>query len=235
MTPITINDKPYSIPSSWNEVTVRQWMALRYANKLSGIIAVLADLPINDILHSSEVDLDDRLWPMLEWYTKAPDWKNLKPKPFLFVRDRALRIPDNLGYSTYEQVENLKTYFNEEIQTKKNDDFASMIVPAVAMWAQPEYDKSAYDEYRAKEMEKELMESSIMEVYPLATFFFRKHLGLQSLNTGPLKSGLRMKIITMLKGRLLKSLNRLEALARYTNSPKEIRQSSTKSSNWNTT
>lgn len=246
MIPIKINidsTKEYSLPQSWDEVKTYQFIRLSTIQgepKLSEIIAILADINLDEVRNSSDLKLDERLWPLLSWYAKAPDWQNLKKPEYVQIDGKCLSIPSDLGYSTFEQVENLKMLFTQELDRQKDSksfDFTNMIIPAVAEYLQPMFDGSNYDADRAKQFETVVESLPITTTYPLASFFFKTYLGFKSLSRHDYK-GKRMRIILMLKKLTLdlwKNLDYLEQSITYQrampqNLVKSSRQSGTLSS-----
>lgn len=237
MIPVKINGVARNFPSSWYEVSVSKFLRLTHADKMSKVIAILGEINIDDILYSSELNIDEKVGPFIKWYFNQPEWEKINKPDELRVKDKVIDIPSDLGYSTFEQVENLKIIYHKEMekQLERGEEelnFHNIIIPSVATWLQPAYDEAPYDEKRTKLFESYIEDMSIMHIYPLAAFFLRKYIGLQPLKKKHSPQGIRMTIITTLRKLILQSLKNLAALEQsliY----QEIRKTSTRSAKWN--
>lgn len=238
MIPIEINldkGKTYYLPERWEEVTVKQWLELRFAERFSDVLSVLASIPIEKVRQATDLTLDTRISPYLKWIETQPDWENLKPPKKVMFKGKEIRIPSDLGYSTFEQVENLKITVSQELerqQDKESFTYHDIIVPAVSEYLQPLYDGTTYDTDRAKEYEEEVLQMPILEVYPIASFFLLNYLGWSELRKIDFNQP-RLRLILKLRKRILNLLTNLEYLAQYTVSRQETFLSSQRRSKRN--
>ena len=163
-----VGKKRYEMPSAWQEVTVRTFERMAvfendYSDKY-GMLAALANIDKDELLNAKE-HLGTMVTEGLRLLSDEQQLLDKIPhKAFFSYKGEAYKVPKDLEGELFGQ--------KVELQTKlMNEEPAGLIAFAVALYMQPIIDKK-FDEARVKVLAEEFRDLPIIDLYPLANFFF---------------------------------------------------------------
>jgi hypothetical protein len=169
-----IADKRFSIPTSYEELTVRQFVAISKTTDLVDILSILSDIPREDWLNCSDIDIDITLAPWLAWLNIKKDWTALKPPQSIKLGERNIDIPRNLRVHTWGQKLLLEKIWRSVVNGQVNE--ADTIAESVAIYLQPAICESKFDDNKIDEVKEIINKLAIVDIYPIASFFFAKYI-----------------------------------------------------------
>lgn len=167
-----IADKRFSIPTSYEELTVQQFVAISKTTDLVDILSILSDIPRGDWLNCSDIDIDITLAPWLAWLNIKKDWAALQPPQSIKVGERVIVVPRNLRVHTWGQKLLLEKIWRSVVNGQVNE--ADAISESVAIYLQPAISNSKFDDNKIDEVKAIINELPIVDIYPIASFFFAK-------------------------------------------------------------
>lgn len=159
------------VPESWEEVTVE--MFIRIVKEWDGedwikLFSILTKQDYDGIFNSKDGNLEGKLYRVIEFVLVKFDFEALKPPSFIMFNSRQVEIPKNIGRLSIGQT----------IQARKSlegiEDIREGISIVTAIYLQPLIDKSKYDHLRAIEVEQEVLQMSIVHVFPVGFFLLKK-------------------------------------------------------------
>ena len=163
--------KTYSLPSSWEEVTVQQFIALEvsggYQGKYVQLLQDLTGAPL-PVIQNTKTDLQLQIRSALEFIiTKPPNWNKLARRDKYKFKGAFFEVPENLELETALQ----KILVQNKLNSTKN--VAECIPYVIAVYMQKVIN-GYFDEQKAAVLEEEVLQMPIVEMFSLATFFFRR-------------------------------------------------------------
>lgn len=176
---IKVSGKPVTIPTSWVDVTVEQWLRIMqmtdYSDQME-LIAALSGESKGFFLSSKDADLDLKFIVHLGWYAEPPKFAEIPiPKTVKLVMDeveKEVKIPTDIGFKTLGQ----KIYLNnklselvESVNLALPYAFATYMMP---LFTEKDFDDEAIDEFVTKYVNK----MRILDVFPVGSFFLKKSL-----------------------------------------------------------
>lgn len=161
------------MPSNWDEVTVSQFIRIEQAPEIKGnylkLLSILSGLDL-PIIINTKANLQMQTAEALRFFTLSPpDWEKLDKRENFIFKGKSYKVPKNLEFERF----GVKVLLQNKIDQAK-EDIVTVIPYAVSIYLQPLIDKGDFDEEKAKAYEKEFLEMRILEVFPIASFFFRK-------------------------------------------------------------
>jgi len=201
MLTFSIGDTSFSIPTSWNEVSVGQFLQWQSNEKikagdLSELLFILTGLQPESFEQLSEFDIS-RIALALEWIEDMPDFKEL-PLPSHYSLDGvSVNIPEQLTTESWGQKEYTEPILIDCLE--KTGDVIDVMDKILAAYFYPLYasknnplHKSHYlkdfvqhdekilnhKQFNGKSMIDLVHESKLIEAYPIASFFLRSCLRL---------------------------------------------------------
>lgn len=168
-----IEGKEYSCPTSWKDVTVKQFQELKAWDKKDFIklLSIITGVEYSIIFKTSELDVDTKLLPFLEFLKKPLDVNNLPAVSFLTIEGKQYDIPKNLDRYSFGQKIDATNAINDAIE--KTGDVYNYISKVVAIYMQPIVQNRDYKTTEAVEFKSVIDKCSIVEAYTVASFFFR--------------------------------------------------------------
>jgi hypothetical protein len=145
--------------------------------------AVLS-IPRAKVLACTDLNICDKLYPLLEWLSRENEFdadKYLVPD-FVYVNGVKVQRPKGIGLSSWGQ----KLVLEESLKVVKlgGGDEVDAFVSVLAIYLQPEYDritkptkedKAVFNADSAKELEEHILNMPLSEAWPLASFFLSSY------------------------------------------------------------
>ena len=156
------------IPENWEELTVKQAIALNLKTFKADPLVTLERL--SGVEGLRDLQLDDSHKVVLDSVTRflaspPPDLMTKNYEPHIEVLGKRIRIPSDLKKESFGQYVRFK-------QLADQDRALSMII---ALYLQPLIDgKHTEKEERLEEISYEFDEMRFVEVFPIVNFFFSK-------------------------------------------------------------
>jgi len=157
-------------PSSWDEVTVNQWVLMETewnGSDLIHLISILTSMEIAD-LENAKSSLSNRLDDVIGYIVRdQPDFKKLGRKASITLDGVKIPMPKKLEQETFGQM-------TELYKLLENDkDMALNLPRIVAIYAQPKID-GLFNKDRIDEIELLVNAMPIIEAYPHCFFFYKR-------------------------------------------------------------
>lgn len=195
MTGVHINGRRYFCPSSWHEVTVKQYVQIMTEwepekdvadRDYSKLLCILIGDKYKGIINETEVNVT--LINLVGWVLTEPvSDKNLPLG--LKIGKQYVPVPQDVSEVSIGQMIHLRRDF---IQQSKNIE--ENISIATAIFLQPYIDDSKFSLTRAKEIAKEIDQMSIVTIHPIG-FFLLNH----ALTFGQVPSKPWQRLLTNLR------------------------------------
>jgi hypothetical protein len=155
-----------TVPSSWEELTVKQWAALRPENRDLEIVSILSGIDL-EILENTKGDLS----PVVEMVYKAladmpSDLKDL-PRQAITIMGKRVAFPKNLDFTRYGQKALTKNLLRDA------EDMRAIIADVFAIYAQPSID-GKFDSNNLEPIKKAIEAMPIIQVLPWVIFFLKR-------------------------------------------------------------
>ncbi len=182
MTNINLNGKHYKIPSTWQEVKVRQYVRILKEWEPEKDIAdkdyfILLKILTDGNFAGMENTLENQVT-----LTNILGWVVTEPFKFSETLPKALKIGDKT-YSIPEDPRDLSIGQNIHLRRdyiEKSKILEENISIATAIYLQPTIDNSLFNLKRAVEIAKELDEMPVSLIYPIGFFLLKRAIGFGS-------------------------------------------------------
>lgn len=221
MIPFVLGKKTFSIPVRHGQLTLQQFLEIRNTKDLDivELISILTRLSRTEVLQISDMDIDYKLRPLLEFLNEPCDY--IFPLPlFVEIQDRKFMIPD-ISRCTFGQKLCLEAAYNKV--AKNNGNLFDVYVEALCIYFQPLIQNKEFHE-GYMEVEKFIHELPVEIANPIASFFlssWKSYLAKKAKNSDasipPIKSerafttlkslGL-LQLFTALRNLLIRLLNK---------------------------
>ena len=185
--PIKIDGKQYFCPSTWKDVTVNQFLELKeWRNRNQGITnltafemikfySIFTKVPYDILNKTRNVEIDILLAPYLAF---AKDEIKENKTETLTIGTEKYKVPVDIGKHSFGQKIAATNAVNKAIK-EHNDAFAAMS-DVVAIYLHPIVTKEPFDEDKALQYAKDVInECSVEEVYSIGAFFLRSLMQLE--------------------------------------------------------
>lgn len=171
MITVKINGKPVNFPTSWDDVTVQQYIGIMLSDSRVDVLAIFSGIDKETLLKATITNLD-KVLQLLEFLKDVPTFtKTVKVgKHFL---------PKDITFESLAQFEDLRSLMKKiptEADRRNNDATIAMIdlyVTACAIYCQKLRDKE-YDYTKATEMKPEIYSYPCPEVIGTGAFFMAR-------------------------------------------------------------
>lgn len=154
------------VPSNWDEIKVKHYLALETTKNPLELLALLADTDLTKILNTS-TDLTPVLNKAIELLNQAPPDYRTKPRRRIVIDGKAIKIPDNFNAVTFGQSSLIQQYI-----TQADGDERKAIAQVMAVILQPLINKGPFDLDKAADLERKILDKPIIEVLPNVFFFW---------------------------------------------------------------
>jgi hypothetical protein len=181
MIPFKINGAKHNFPTTWNDVTYSQYIALlQLPNSLLHYINLFTGIPL-ETLQSAELKNLERISIALSFLAIPPKYQD---KPTGMVGPYAM--PSDVTIQSLGQFEDLRALTMKlptDLKTTENRLLMSeLALEACAIYVQ-KIKHSKYDSVRVPEVKEELKNYSCIEVTQTGTFFLAKPLNILQTTT----------------------------------------------------
>lgn len=163
-----------SSPSSWEEVSLGQLVAIEKSSKdVVEVFSILSGVDFEIIEESTDDKLLDQLYAVTHFIFTAPDWDKLPIPKTLLIGEKIITPPEDIGNETLGQ----KILFDQALMdSKKTVEIIPMIL---AIYLQPVISGEKFDRLKIPETLELLNQQPAILMYPLAGFFLNKPKNLQ--------------------------------------------------------
>ena len=175
---------PKEIPTAWEELTLQQSFDLEGLVDRLEMYSIITKIPLKD-LDAMKGD-EMAIYSATQFLTSPPDWGKLPKPKAIHVNGKRCRIP-KIAKETLGQKVIISSLIASE------SDLHVLIPKVVAVYVQPAYTGGKFDRDKLKEVEGHLLQSSCVEVYAAAWFFFLKSTNLMKFGTLGWRQGNRTK------------------------------------------
>ena len=161
------------IPTSWEHVTIHQWMRLKSEDKdFLTMISILTGVDRKHLMKCNSLDLDMKVSPLLEWM-KTPFDTNRKLK-HITIDGKQHKVPSGLGLTELGQ-----RYFLQEQMKKameKPGGLDGMLDVALAIYFYSALTGKPFDADKIADVLPLIHSIPVTEGFPVADFFLMKYL-----------------------------------------------------------
>lgn len=174
-----LEGKSYSMPTSWKEVTVKQFFQFKEWQKTNGdfvkLLSILTGCDYDTMRKTKQLDVDDKLIPFMKWLEEPLTEKNAPKCSTLSFQGKQYEVPKDLGMYSLEQKIELKNRMLECIT--KTGDTIDCIKIATAIYMQPIIQDKEYSAKEAEIIAEQFDDCKIVELYAVGGFFLKKLIG----------------------------------------------------------
>lgn len=193
MITIITNGQKKKAPTCWREVTVEQ------AQRIAKEWDCVDKITLFNILTGTEyqrvresTDIGGTFWDVIQFAYFPSEVKNAKLPRVIKLNGKLIGIPQKVGRLTIGQSIAVRQKMEEvqmriEKAIKENPGFKKytftdgfyfdeIIAFTCAVYLQPLYDLSPFDDERAAQLEKDILRMSITDVYPIGFFLLSQQL-----------------------------------------------------------
>ena len=178
---IQIGESLFDFPTSWMEVTVRQFFQLRtWKDDFIELISILSGAPYEIIFSAKQVDLDEKLLPYLKFIESPLSEKDVKKHSTIKIAGIYYPIPSEDSKFTFGQKLSLQERMIETVN--KTGSTIDCLAFAAAVYYQPIVQKKRFSTEDADAFAEEFIQGcSISEVWSAGNFFLKKSVASQSV------------------------------------------------------
>ncbi len=172
-----LDGKKYSLPMSWKELTVSQYIALRAWVKepeqdFIKLLSIITAAPYATLFNTKQLDVDTKLIPFMDWINTNPEFDKWKMPTAIQIDGKVYNPPSGQGYFCFGQKIALQKKLVEVIQA--TNDASDCIAFALALYYQPIIQGTKMDLSEAHTLIDKCLQCKLEEAYPVASFFLKK-------------------------------------------------------------
>ena len=159
-------------PDRWLDVNVRQFLALRDRNDPIHIFAAFADVDPHLVFMAEDSNqMREAMTKAFEWVAREePDWPKIRKGQIFRFQGNPYKIDiEKLPFGISILLEQ---------RMQETEDLNVLTPYACAVYLQPLLD-GEYKEDRVEEVEELVLKAPAIDMFPLASFFFSKLIGLR--------------------------------------------------------
>jgi len=162
---LRIGNHAGTVPGSWDEMTVRQYIAMMSGKEQLEILADVSGIDLLQIENTS-LDLDPFFIHMAGLIHTAPDLSKRKRKP-IQLNGKTIK-PGDVGKLSYAQLDRIKRLAIE-------DNYIESIPVVFAIYIAPSFEKDGlFRSAVLNNLEKDVNNLLIKDVFQWVVFFFKK-------------------------------------------------------------
>lgn len=190
MLSLQVNDKPVKCPACWEEATVRVYQnvinELAEGDNNIKVFSVLTGTNYSSLWDETSEILEAEIYRATAFVFNQPHDFRDKPMPkSIKLRGKIIPIPTQLQKMSVGQN------FHIRSAMAPGKPLEGLISLACAVYLQPLVDGSKFDWTSAKQLEEEILEMNIYEVFPIGFFLLSK---LNNSGAGGLLSWLQRRL-----------------------------------------
>jgi len=177
MLQLKVQDRTFFVPESWEEVTVKQFSDLvkfRIELNPARVMSIFTGIEYDWILNAEPQEIEVKLLSVMSFLGEDIDLLALVRKDYISIGGRELKVPKDIRNETYGQKMFLQELINESI--RKELPMYEIIPSALAIYFQPIFDNSAFNDKRVEELKPMMSHTRISEAYPICAFFLKKYI-----------------------------------------------------------
>jgi hypothetical protein len=170
---LKIEGKNYDLvtPSSWSEVTVKQFLLLEtdYDGKDPvKLLSILSGLDYH-LIENSNSSTINKIEPLVSFVNNnQPDFLKLKRSKTIEIDGKTIKMPTRLNKETFGQTIKMQELLEAE------QSLTAAIPQMMAIYIQPRLDGS-FNVERLEEVKELINDLYILDVYPHCFFFFKQY------------------------------------------------------------
>ena len=105
MIPYKLADQKFSLPESWNEITLRQWLQLRTidAKDICAVLSIFTGIPKETFYQARDIDYVEKMIPNLQWIATPIDLKELPVPSIISLNGETVVVPKDISIKTFGQ------------------------------------------------------------------------------------------------------------------------------------
>ena len=162
--------KAIAIPTTWTELTVKQFQALALANVLNEELEVLTGVPAASWKKYFDSTTVSKARPIIEamGFLRIPPNLDGKPiPPELYLMGRIVKPIKDVETMPVHGFQNILS----SIQGKRPEDFIQMMHTLAGHGLAHSWNRGDDSESLAEALAKEILNKPVVEYYPVASFF----------------------------------------------------------------
>lgn len=174
MLSITINKVVFNIAENISELCTFQYCELNKHRDNLNTVRLLSILTGIDytVLNNSDCSKFEPILALLKFDDKAKPLQGIECPDVVVIDKKEIKVVKEIGQETFGQKVFAQEVVNSMIAERV--DKVEALVKVAAIYLQPQIDGS-FDDTKAREFEKKLMELPITDVYPIGNFFLSKY------------------------------------------------------------
>jgi hypothetical protein len=186
MIPFKINGSTYKIPSTWNDVTYAQYLALIRPTTIADQIAIFTGIP-RETIEKAELKNLEKIGIALSFLYVPPDFQKTNMiGPYYAPDDVTIQ-----STAQFESLRGLLIKMPKDLKTVEGSEaWSDLCLHACAIYCQKIRDRE-FNAGRAEQMKEELKKYSCVEVIGNGSFFLFKPLNTSKNITGRSRNILR--------------------------------------------
>lgn len=180
---LEVNGKKERCPVCWEECTVRIFQRLvsdlKEGDDAVKVFSILTGTSYSKLWESDQEDLEAAIYQATAFvFNQVPEFKQ-QPTPKTFkLGGRVVTLPGKIARLTVGQNFQMRQELMKASKEGRSPE--SLLSIAMAIYLQPIVDASGFNMDRARELEEEILDMNIFDVYPAAFFLLNR---LQSSGT----------------------------------------------------
>lgn len=182
MLPLIINSKEVNLPTTWEEVTWRQYAAMSDESKPIAELRLLSAL--SGIKYETLANVDasafDKYIPALSFASTPLDLTAISRAESITLRGKSLTIPKDPGLKKLGQKLLLQSKVREA--QEEGRETLHLIPFAIAVYVQPQLNNDKISIEQVEELTEEVQDLPLLTVYPTGNFFLTSYLKSLHLN-----------------------------------------------------
>jgi len=167
----------FNVPTSWDEITLKQWLQLHNEwnhKDIIKLIAILTGLDRDTIFNTIDIDIDEKIYPHLKFIFNKIEPSKLPVPEYITIDGKTLTVPKDVTIKCLGQKLSLQNYTALAAgQDKKQRDCYAY---AIAIYMFQEITSKTFDEDEAIKLIPIIENCKFIEAYPVGTFFFNSYM-----------------------------------------------------------
>ena len=166
MIKLTAEEITYSIPSSWSDVTYKQYLDLQNEKEDKKILSILCNMPIEIVERLSSGSVS-KLATVISFVKEPIKLDEYTPPEYLTVLDGVkIHLVKDIRTCSFGQ----KIWFHEMLKDNK-DDLISVLHEIVIIYSQSQITKKDFDINKINELNNVFDEIFLVDLYATAMFY----------------------------------------------------------------
>lgn len=175
MVHVQADNLSFTLPASWDEVTLGQFLAYLNAKNDSELLSILSGIAIEELRPQQTPDLS-RIVGQLAYLQTIPDWKTWPAPTRLTVDGKEVKLRSDLGeMATLGQMWDFEKIYHAMLATDQTPTYLTMVHATLSINLYPEITGEKYtDSQQASTIIPLLDTLPVNDMLPLAAFLFER-------------------------------------------------------------